>query len=364
MVSWLGDYKAMTAHRVFILLTAVLVGVFACSPRSSRTATSAAVNTAGTAPFKVGLTTLNFQDRARHRPLLTRVWYPADSGVTERDIALDGIFVGRAAVDGPMTPSPARFPLVLLSHGTGGGSSNLIWLAERLARHGFIAAAVDHFGNTFGNNSPEGVIAVWRRPADISRVLDALLADARFGGRIAPNRIGAAGFSAGGYTVIALAGAVYHPELMAEHCRSASRTPDCQLSGNVKVASLPDRDAASLSYRDPRIRAVFAMAPPVGPGFDAAGLAAVHVPVQIVAGANDELVPVASNAQHYASLIAGSRLEVLDAAGHFVFMPLCNEMGFQVARSVCSDINASVNRKHIHEHVAELAAAFFDEHLQ
>jgi predicted dienelactone hydrolase len=83
-----------------------------------------------------------------------------------------------------------------------------------------------------------------------------------------------------------------------------------------------------------------------------------------VAGANDEVVPFGSNAQHYANLIAGCRLTALDTGGHFVFLPLCNDIGLQMARPVCSDISPSVDRKGIHERVSDLALAFFDEHLR
>jgi predicted dienelactone hydrolase len=347
-----------------ILLLACLASTVACSGGSLHSGSGAASKTTGMDTFKVGLTTLSFEDAARHRPLPTHVWYPADQGAEERDVALDGIFLGHAAMDAPLASAPQRFPLVLLSHGSGGGGSTLVWFAESLARHGYLAAAVDHFGNTFRNNSPEGVIAVWRRPGDLVRVLDALLTDKRFGARVAVERIGAAGFSSGGYTVMALAGAIYRLDLMVEHCRGNPRARDCELAANSDASQIADRDAASQSYRDPRIRAVFAMAPAVGQGFDAAGLAPVRVPVQIVAGVNDEQVPFAMNAQHYASLIAGSRLTALDSGGHFVFMPLCNGMGLQVAREVCTDIKPSVDRKGIHERVSQLAVAFFGEQLR
>jgi predicted dienelactone hydrolase len=314
-------------------------------------------------PFRVGLVTLRFEDGTRHRPLVTRVWYPADAGAEEQDGALDGIFSSRAAANAPLSSAPETFPLVLLSHGTGGGGSNMVWFAENLARHGYLAAAVDHFGDTFGDSSAEGVVAVWRRPVDLSRVLDALMADARFGRRIAADRIGAAGFSSGGYTVIALAGAVYRPELMAAFCKDHSDARTCELPGR-EPPQPSDQNQASNSYRDPRIRAVFAMAPALGPGFDAAGLAPVRVPVQIVASSHDEVVPFDSSAQHYAALIAGARLTALNSGGHFIFMPLCNAMGLRVARAVCADVDPSVDRKGVHDRVGDLAVQFFDQHLR
>jgi predicted dienelactone hydrolase len=45
---------------------------------------------------------------------------------------------------------------VLLSHGSGGDASNLTWLAEALASHGYLAVAMDHPGDRFGDTSVEG----------------------------------------------------------------------------------------------------------------------------------------------------------------------------------------------------------------
>ena len=317
-----------------------------------------------TTTVNVGLIQLKFEDAARHRPLPTRIWYPSKPTPLGRGDTIEGIFVAHSATNAPLASSPRQFPLVLLSHGTGGGSSNLVWLAEHLAKHGYLVAAVDHFGNTFRNNSTEGVVSVWRRPQDITYVLDALLINQHFGSRIAVNRIGAAGLSAGGYTVIALAGGRYHPELMAAYCRQHPTEVVCQLADDLDVSQLPDRSSASASYGESRIRAVFAMAPAVGQGFAQEDLASVSVPVSIVAGLHDEVLPFQLNAQRYAQFIAGSHLTALESGGHYVFMPLCNSRGFQYAREVCADIAPSVDRKGIHERVQEMALKFFDEHLR
>ena len=94
----------------------------------------------------------------------------------------------------------------MISHGTGGGRLTLEWLADILVQNGFMVAAVDHWGNTFDNKIAIDFVTPWERPQDISFVLTALLKDPLFGPEIDQNRIGAAGFSIGGYTVLALAG--------------------------------------------------------------------------------------------------------------------------------------------------------------
>lgn len=341
-----------------------LVAIVACGQGNLGKGVSPTTTLRSTDSVSVGLTQLSAEDTARHRPLKIRVWYPSELAPLKQEGVLDGIFISRSVTNAPFVSAPARFPLVLLSHGSGGGSSNLVWLAEYLVQHGYLAVAVDHYGNTFGNNSPEGTVAVWRRPQDLTRALNVLLSDARFGNRIAIDRVGAAGFSAGGYAVIALAGGRYHPEMMAAYCRQHATESDCQLAPGFDPSTLPDFASASAAYREPRIRAVFAMAPAVGQGFGPEDLASVHIAVSIVASTHDEMVPFEANAQRYAQLIPGAQLTPLESGGHFVFMSLCSALGFQHAREVCADITPDVDRKAIHQRVQQLALAFFDEHLR
>ena len=99
----------------------------------------------------VGITSRVYDDRVRDRRLAVAIWYPAPPGTVEETTNFDGIFPGRGAWEAPLQASPARMPLVLLSHGSGGDGANLAWLAEALAGQGWIAAAVDHPGDRFGD---------------------------------------------------------------------------------------------------------------------------------------------------------------------------------------------------------------------
>jgi predicted dienelactone hydrolase len=338
-----------------------LAGCSASSVERHRDSPSAQL---GQATVSVGTTKVSFEDKTRHRPLVTRIWYPADSKTESRNTALDWIFVARGVPEAPMAAKPEKLPLVLLSHGTGGSTSSLVWIGEYLAAHGYLVAAVEHFGNAYGNETPEGAIAQWRRPVDLSRALDALLADSRFASRIDANRVGAAGMSSGGYTVIALAGGIYHPDRMGEHCQKNPPGRGCWPDARAIFERLPDRDAASASYKDPRFRAVFAIAPALGPGFAAEDLTDIKIPVGIVASAQDEWVPLADNAGHYAELISGAKLTVLPKGGHFAFLAVCNEQGRERAKDICIDIDPTVDRAAVHGQVEKLILEFFVTHLR
>src|SRR5262249_10834776 len=111
-------------------------------------------------PYKVGLRTVPYVDTTRSnwqrtapRPLLTDIWYPAAPDANETAVYVGPpeytLFVaGNAARDADMASAAARFPLIALSHGTGGTALGLGWLASALAARGYIVAGVNHHGNS------------------------------------------------------------------------------------------------------------------------------------------------------------------------------------------------------------------------
>jgi pimeloyl-ACP methyl ester carboxylesterase len=64
------------------------------------------------------------------------------------------------------------------------------------------------------------------------------------------------------------------------------------------------------SCRDPRVRAVFAMAPGLADAFLPDSLALIDIPVAIVAGAADEVVSVKRNAEFFAAKIPRAQLTI------------------------------------------------------
>src|SRR5207302_7415398 len=160
----------------------------------------------------VGLSFAAYEDTTRrswtgpqNRPLVTALWYPAALGSRDSEWRV-GIFkAGWNAQKAPLSAAASKRPLIVLSHGTGGGAAAMAWLAETLASNGYIAAAVNHHGNTAAEPSYQlqGFMLWSARARDISVLIDKLLADPQFGAHIDPSRIGVAGFSLGGYTALA-----------------------------------------------------------------------------------------------------------------------------------------------------------------
>lgn len=256
-----------------------------------------------------------------------------------------------------------KFPLVILSHGSGGEYSNHTWLIDSLVENGFIVAALNHPMNTTRDNTDEGVISVWHRPSDISVLLDYLLKDSNWVDVIDENRVGAAGFSSGGYTVLALAGAIYDPELMSAYCTSQERSKDCEL---VTDSSNVDFRDSSASYKDERIKSVFSMAPAVGSAITKESLTEIELPVFIIASKDDELVSPKYGAIRYAENIPLSDLVLLPSGGHFIFLE-CNAITtvvdwFNRELDLCGT-KFSVDRDEIRKMVSAKAVSFFYDNL-
>src|SRR5262249_17949016 len=234
-----------------------------------------------------------------------QIWYPADQASIEQPQWIGPtnaplFSAGKSAGDARIAPSPARFPLIVLSHGTGGSAAIMAWLGTELASRGYIVAAVNHPGNNaLEQYTAQGFTLWWERAKDIRVVIDHMLAESTFGGRIDQGRIGAAGFSLGGYTMIELAGGTTDRSAFIDFCKSERADNICKaatefqgnlfdMSGDLAKTDSEYRDSlshSSDSYRDPRIRAVFAMAPALGPAFRPESLSKISIPVEIVAGA-------------------------------------------------------------------------------
>jgi len=101
-----------------------------------------------------------------------------------------------------------KLPLVVISHGRGGSFIGHNDIAEMLADAGFVAAAINHPGDTASDLSRSGDLSVFiERPTDIKRLIGFMIAASPAASRIDMERIGFFGFSRGGCTGPVLVGA-------------------------------------------------------------------------------------------------------------------------------------------------------------
>jgi predicted dienelactone hydrolase len=216
--------------------------------------------------------------------------------------------------------------LILLSHGNAGTELGHSVLAQALARNGYLVAALRHPGDNYLDRSlletsPERYFD--ERPRQASRVIDAILADPAWKARIAIDSqgplVGALGHSAGGYTVLALAGAKPDLSRMRKHCLDdASEDPIFCGMGRPGVAP-PPSPTATLSLRDERVRAIVAMSP-AAVLFTAESLATVRPATLIYEAQLDRFVVPRFHAEWVASNLPAANLHRVPNAWHFAFM--------------------------------------------
>lgn len=202
-------------------------------------------------PHAVTELSLDWRDAARDRPVPAKLYRPVGHG---------------------------PWPLVIFSHGLGGSREGYAYLPRHWASHGLACLHVQHLGSDDAvwrgklNPMPDLVRAAndpqaaLDRPKDLSFALDEVVrqkaAGADWALTIDPARVGAAGHSFGGFTVLALAGQVY---------------------------PLPGGDGR-LSLADPRFRAFIAISAPLDRARHQpeAAFAAIRKPILHITGVKDD----------------------------------------------------------------------------
>lgn len=272
--------------------------------------------------------------------------------------------VGPYAVQAQMDARVAdgKHPVVLLSHGSGGGMFGHIDLAEALARNGYIVAMPEHTGDSYRDQSGWATDRVllgraWQASAVISAVLD----DPRLAPRVDAERIGAAGFSAGGYTALLLLGA--RPDLTGfsfeRFCDEYPGTPEiCDRTPPERRITIEDPPTTI----DARVRAAFAMAP-LSLLFDRESFEDVREPVFLYAASEDPILIPDENARRIRPLLPNLvEYREVDGAGHYVFLAPCPPELAEDLPAICTD-PPGIDRAAVHRRILDDAIEFFAEHL-
>jgi predicted dienelactone hydrolase len=266
-------------------------------------------------------------------PLRLSVWYPSEAEPAEHRI---GLFTQRVAPDA--TPAGQRLPLILISHGTGGSRESHLGTAFALAEAGFVVAAVEHPGDNYRDQSRAADIE--QRPEALTRVLRHLLDSWQHRAVLDADRIGAFGFSAGGFTVLALAGG--RPDLarLVPHCKANPRFFDCGVARDrLSDTAIATNAAASTAAPRPApaytLKAIVVAAPALGFTLTG-GLDAVRIPVQLWRADDDEVLP----ALHYADAVRSAlptppEFHAVPGARHFDFLTPCSAELQKVAPPIC-----------------------------
>lgn len=321
---------------------------------------SASAIPAVSAAETIGTTILDIASPERGRPLRVTLWYPAGEGGTPIQMGANPLFTGTQAFAGAPVET-GRHALVVLSHGSGGQAANLGWLAGALAAQGFIVAAPDHPGTTSGDSRPAETVKIWERPADLTAVVTGLQSHVAWGHAVDPIRVGAVGFSLGGFSVLALAGARGDAAAFANYC-AVDRGPvsDCAwyARGGVDLRRL-DAKRFGESAKDDRIRSVVAIDPALAQALQPLSLNSIAIPVHFINLGEAGTTWIGVEASGLAPLVPGASLERIADADHFSFLGECRAEGAQILRRegetdpLCDDGGAR-SRREIHQDLAAL----------
>lgn len=266
-------------------------------------------------------------------PLTGGIWYPTEAPAAEHELGT--FFTQTVAVDAPV--AGRALPLVVLSHGGGASYEAHYDTALALAHAGFVAAAVNHLGDTYYDQSQ--VLRLWRRPVQLRRLISYMLNQWPRHDRLDATRVGAFGFSNGGFTVLVAAGGVPDLNKTVAYCQAH---PDHDLCRALKKAGVDPHLGADVPpgawIRDPRIKAAVVAAPAFGFTFDRAGLKDVHIPIQLWRAADDRHQPNPwyDEAVRLA-LPQPPEYHVIADAGHYAFLPPCGPRLAMRRPDICAD---------------------------
>lgn len=230
------------------------------------------------------------------------------------------------------TAATADKPLIVYSHGMGSVRSDLRYLAEHLASHGYIFVALDHPGSNtaYVNSALAGKTRFLKpqefleRPRDVSFVLDEVeklnqTANNPLQGKLATNNVMVIGYSFGGGTALAVAGGELQLEKLKQRCKQNVTVLSTGETLQCIAQELPEN---SYQLGDARIKQAIAFNPTTSLMFGDNGLTKVQVPTLVLASSADKTTPALteqitafakiSSPKWLAGIVGGTHLSVKD----------------------------------------------------
>ncbi len=286
-------------------------------------------------------------------PVEVGVWYPTDAKPAFMALGSWGHTVAAGA---PVVGE--HLPLIVMSHGNGGFFGSHADTAQALAEAGFVVAALTHPGDNYRDQSR--ATAMSDRPAALSALIGWMLDASPLKTKIDPSRVGAFGFSSGGFTVLAAAGGEPHLARMPTHCKAHPDNFDCKLTA---AHPLPADVVNAKWAHDPRIKAVVSAAPALGFAFGQDGLKGITVPLQLWKASDDEILP----GDEYAEAVHRDfgrphEYHVVQGARHFDFLTPCDSAPPPGLQYLCAS-QPGFDRRAFHQDFNTRVARFFTDQL-
>jgi predicted dienelactone hydrolase len=306
----------------------------------------------------IGVRTLNFYDEARNRPVIVEFWYPTDEQNITHDRTDDSVWIHpKEARDVTISEMKKKYPLILMSHGHRGDRRERTWLSDALVRQGYIVASVEHHGNAWYQYNPLSGFCFWDRAKDISFTLTCLLDNSEYKDHIDHQKIGFVGYSMGGMTGLALAGAE------AKYAKEIA-TMQLKLAGEISQESFNELDFsdAEKSYLEPRIRSILLICP-ASFAYQPDALKKIKTPIGLIASLDDEVLPHQDHANKIIQNITPFKLKLLkNKTSHYAFLNRMTEKGYKILQKAVGNPSV-INWAPIHKDATQFAITFFKETL-
>ncbi|PRX22336.1 putative dienelactone hydrolase [Paraburkholderia sp. BL18I3N2] len=295
----------------------------------------------------------------------TVIFYPTH----EREVPWQaGLFTVEATRNASPVPN-GRFPVVLISHGRGGGPFSHRELAATLARAGFIVVLPTHAGDASGYPRvlSQAQILI-DRPRQAEAALNAVLTDPRFSASADVDRIGVIGYSAGGYTALILAGAKPDFAYASAYCANHDDPGSCPRSasgngtnGAQGKTAVPAELVAWQPPVDRRLKALVLM-DPLAMMFEGSGLSAVRIPTMLYRPQDDSYLGSARNALAVVSGLPAPPAVHIVPGNHFVFIDPCPASVVASVALICRDA-PGIDRVEIHRQIDNQVVEFLRTNL-
>lgn len=281
--------------------------------------------------YKAGLSDLITTDPVDGIKMSALVTYPTNELGEPTQIAMFTVDAWRRAA-----PAPGKYPLIIISHNTGGSRLDHHDSQEFLTRAGFIVVAIEHPRDNYRDQTGAGTDRqLIGRSHHVKALIDAMLTDPMFGPLIDKNRIGITGFAAGGYTVLTSIGGKPNMALVAEYAKAMPTDPIVPYMINAAgQRKRPNFEVVA----DPRIKSAFLMAPTLGFLFDKKALANVKIPVLLYRAGTDQVLPEPFNVEAIGKNLPNPpEMKVAEGMGHYIFFSPCSAELTPWIKWICED---------------------------
>ncbi len=308
--------------------------------------------------INIGFETMTVPDAAGV-PVEIGVWYPTDAFATPHGLA----GWSQVVADQGAPAASGRHALVVMSHGNGGWYAGHYDTAQALAHAGFVVAALTHPGDNYKDQSHATDMVA--RPRELVWLVDYMLGQWPMRASVDAERVGAFGFSSGGFTTLVAIGGTPDFSAFPAHCQAHPTYYDCGVvrqSGRSAEAVSATGPGAIWTH-DVRIKAAVVAAPALGFTFSNGGLKNVTIPVQLWRAEDDHILPHPDYAEAARlALPSPPEYHLVVGADHFDFLAPCYAEQARRLPMICTS-RPGFDRLAFHEAFNKAVVAFFERTL-